>query len=266
MCTRTYVCMQNPNTSFGGLRKKRVVLPQPNATSQFNYRLLQQHPDPDPDPTRTLNLVYALHWFLFHLTLFAAALLLATSTEYKREGTEDACFGVVSTAFKFLLLKFMSAKVIFHTVFPAVTPQFFGWVFLLSIVSLSVFALFQLLFIGPCWLVAMATGEGRDGWWWSGANASKLLVRNWQLFFYFCVSPFAATVAVKLFPLLFFATCAPGYKSNADLLCGFIWMAEDATQICEEKHAEKIEHFLWRLCSFNGALHFYINVELKCLK
>jgi len=78
-----------------------------------------------------------------------------------------ACFGVVSTAFKFLLLKFMSAKVIFHLVFPAAHLHhpskcfFFPAEFsFFLIVSLWVFALFRLLFMDTTMLVTMATGVG----------------------------------------------------------------------------------------------------------
>jgi len=56
----------------------------------------------------------------------------------------------VSTAFKFLLLKFMSAKVIFHIVFPAAQCHpsvFFCRVFRFLIVSFSVFPLFRVLFV-----------------------------------------------------------------------------------------------------------------------
>lgn len=149
--------------------------------------------------------------------------------------------------------------------------------FLLSPLSFLVgFSCFR-LFLFPFLLCSNCCLLGHAGWWpWlpervgmdggdpgqTRANCSSVIGNCFSIF----VCHLSRRQLRWNFFLFFFATCAPGYKSNADLLCGFIWMAEDATQICEEKHAEKIEHFLWRLCSFNGALHFYINVELKCLK
>jgi len=248
MFINTFVHMQNHNSSGGKSGKKKGLcfldqMRQANSIigwcssiqtqiqMQIQFQIQIQIPIPDQsDPHLEPCLCTSL--------IFISLNLVCCSSASVEKGARMLVS--VSTAFKFLLLKFMSAKVIFHIVFPAAQCHpsvFFCRVSRFLIVSFSVFPLFRVLFVD-------AGGHGyRGGFFGFGfgflgadsANkeARKPLARNWQLFFYFCV----CHLSRRQLPAKVFATCAPGDKSNADLLCGsFEWRR----LVGKVKYTEKI--------------------------
>lgn len=187
---------------------------------------------------------------------------------------EFACFGVVSTAFKFLLLKFMNAKVIFHLVFPAAhvhhpSKCFFfpRWVFLL----------FDCFSVGFCFVSTVVYGHDHAGDYgyrggllpasgcsclasggqWLGTSVKQGYVIGNCFSIFVCATFRGDSCRQK-----FFATCAPGDKSNADLLCGSF---ECRILFSKVKYTGKITTYLHFLLIEFQVWVFYI-IDMNIIK